>query len=167
VSTFNGDDGDDRIKGTDGPDALGGGNGDDAINARDKSADAVECGSGLDFALVDRRDTVRGCDLVLGGLLRVARVGKVALDGNVVALRLRCVATERCRGQAQLRHAGRKLGGKRFKLGRADAQTIRVKLNRRGRRYVAAGGKRMKLRIDARDQRGNGWRTTTPVKLKR
>jgi Ca2+-binding RTX toxin-like protein len=167
VSTFNGDDGNDRIKGTDGPDALGGGKGHDVINARDKSADAVECGSGLDFALVDRRDTVRACELVLGGLPRVARVGEVALDGNVVALRLRCVATERCRGNARLRHAGRKLGGKKFELGRGDAKTIRVKLNRRGRRYVAADGKRMKLQINARDKQGNGWRTTTPVKLKR
>lgn len=167
VSTLNGDDGNDRIKGTDGDDALGGGNGNDVINARDKSADAVECGSGIDFALVDDLDTVRGCDLVLGGELRVAHVGKAALAGNVVALRLRCVATERCKGKAVLRHAGRKLGAEKFKLAGGNTKKIRVKLNRHGRRYVAANGKRVKLRITAHDKQGNGWRTATATKLKR
>jgi hypothetical protein len=40
-----------------------------------------------------------------------------------------------------------------------------VKLNKRGLRYVDAGGTRMKLRIVAHDKQGNGWRTTTPINL--
>ena len=51
VSTLNGDDGNDRIRGTDGADAVAGGTGNDLIVARDKAADAVECGAGLDLGL--------------------------------------------------------------------------------------------------------------------
>ena len=71
ASTFNGDDGKDDIKGTDGPDSLSGGAGGDLIRSIDRAADSVECGSGFDLALVDRRDTVRGCNIVLGGALKV------------------------------------------------------------------------------------------------
>jgi len=168
TSTFNGDDGNDRIKGTDGGDLLSGGAGFDFIRARDKAADVVECGTGIDLALVDQRDTVRACEVVLGGLLRVAPVGKAKVVGNAVALKLRCVAGERCKGTVRLRRGGRTLGSKRFSLDGGDPKKVLVKLNRRGR-HVLAGGKiaRIKLRIDARDQQGNGWRSTARIKLKR
>jgi Ca2+-binding RTX toxin-like protein len=165
ASTFNGDDGNDRIKGTDGEDLLGGGKGHDFINAHDRAADTVECDAGIDLALVDRRDLVRGCELVIGGLPRVALKGKAELDGDVVAMRLRCVATERCKGKLRLRHAGKVLGSKKFNIAHGHSKTVRVKLNKRGLRYVDAGGTRMKLRIVAHDKQGNGWRTTTPINL--
>jgi Ca2+-binding RTX toxin-like protein len=163
-STFNGDDGNDRIKGTDGEDLLTGGNGHDLIRARDHAADTVECGTGIDLAFVDELDTVRGCDLVLGGALRVALVGKVAVAGDVAAMRLRCVATAKCKGKVKLRYHGRTLGVKKYKLLRGDLKTIRVKLNSHGRR-VAAKDVRIKVRIDAHDKQGNGWRTVARVKL--
>ncbi|HKH17248.1 MAG TPA: calcium-binding protein [Solirubrobacteraceae bacterium] len=168
VSTFNGDDGNDRIRGTDGEDRLAGGNGNDRIKALDKAADTVECDGGIDFALVDHRDTVRGCELVLGGRLKVALLGKAKLKGDAVALRLRCVATERCKGKVKLRRGGKTLGSKQFNIARGHSKAVKVKLNARGRR-LAAGGKdvRVKLRIDARDRQGNGWRTTAGVRLAR
>jgi Ca2+-binding RTX toxin-like protein len=166
ASTFNGDDGNDRIRGTDGEDLLGGGKGHDLIKSIDKAADTVECDAGIDVALVDRRDQVRGCELVLGGLPRVALVGKPELDGNRVALRLRCVASERCKGKVKLRRAGKLLGAKKFHIAHGDADTVRVKLNRRGGNLVANGSSvRVKLRIVAHDKHGNGWRTATRVKL--
>lgn len=165
ASTFNGDDGNDRIRGTDGEDLLGGGKGNDFINAHDKAADTVECDAGIDLALVDRRDTVRGCELVLGGLPHVVLKGKAVLDGNRVALRLRCVASAHCKGKVRLRKAGKPLGSKQFQLDGGNSKTIHVKLNRRGLRFVAANGTRMKLRIVARDKHGNGWRTAVPIKL--
>jgi Ca2+-binding RTX toxin-like protein len=166
ASTFNGDDGNDRIRGTDGEDLLGGGKGHDLIKSIDKAADTVECDAGIDVALVDRRDQVRGCELVLGGLPRVALVGKPELDGNRVALRLRCVASERCKGKVKLRRAGKLLGAKKFHIAHGDADTVRVKLNRRGGNLVANGSSvRVTLRIVAHDKHGNGWRTATRVKL--
>ena len=75
-STFNGQDGNDEIRGTDGEDLLSGGKGFDLIRANDKAADQVECDGGIDLARVDKRDTVRGCELVLGGRLRVTTAAK-------------------------------------------------------------------------------------------
>lgn len=43
ASTFNGDDGNDRIRGTGGEDVLSGGKGFDLINSIDKAADSVQC----------------------------------------------------------------------------------------------------------------------------
>jgi hypothetical protein len=48
-------------------------------------------------------------------------------------------------------------------------RTIRIKLNRRGLRLLARAprkGLSVKLRIDARDTKGNGWRTSDRIKLK-
>jgi Ca2+-binding RTX toxin-like protein len=70
-SSFDGQDGKDRITGTDGADELIGGPGRDVIRARDKSADLVDCGTGLDLAIVDRLDRVRQCNIVVGGRARV------------------------------------------------------------------------------------------------
>ena len=76
-SSFDGQGGQDRITGTDGVDALTGGPGRDIIRSRDRAADQVDCGTGLDLAIVDRRDHVRGCNIVIGSRLagRSARKG--------------------------------------------------------------------------------------------
>jgi Ca2+-binding RTX toxin-like protein len=74
AGNFNGQDGDDTITGTGSADVLTGGRGTDRIRARDRAADKVRCGRGVDVARVDRRDRVRGCDVVLkralAGLVR-------------------------------------------------------------------------------------------------
>jgi Ca2+-binding RTX toxin-like protein len=171
-STLNGDDGNDRITGTDGEDRLGGGKGSDLINARDKAEDTVDCGAGLDLALVDKRDFLRGCDLAIGGHLRVKRVGSKVLDmaGGGAAIKLRCVATKRCKGSVRVRKGGKALAAGSFRMQRGKAKTVRLKLNQRGRRLAAtapAKGVGAKLVIDAKDGNGNGWRTKSRVKLAR
>ena len=170
-STFNGDDGNDRITGTDGADRLFGGKGNDVIRSRDKRADQVNCGAGFDLARVDRRDHVRGCNIVIGGRQRVRLIGntaKVTLARAV--LRLRCVSTRRCRGTVRLLRGGRTLGTARFKATRRRVKVVRVRLNRRGRRLVARAptrGVRITAQINARDGAGNGWRTTKRIRLRR
>lgn len=170
VSTLNGDDDNDRITGTNAEDILSGGKGTDLINSVDRSADQVDCGGGIDFALVDRRDTVRGCELVIGGLLRVKASGAstTAIAGRA-PVELRCVASRKCRGSVKLIHRGKSLGSGKFRLKGRKAKTVDIKLNRRGK-LLAAGasrkGARVKLRIDARDSKGNGWRTTDAFRLK-
>jgi Ca2+-binding RTX toxin-like protein len=54
----------DRLTGGFDADRLYGGAGNDRLNALDGRADVVDCGPGSDTALVDRRDTVRGCEHV-------------------------------------------------------------------------------------------------------
>jgi Ca2+-binding RTX toxin-like protein len=167
-STFNGDDGNDAIRGTDGEDTLGGGKGSDLIKSIDKAADTVECGRGFDIALVDRRDTVRGCDIALGGRLKVRMVGKPRLDGDAVDVRLRCIANERCKSKVVLRHGGKTIGKQSVRIRDGKRKTVSVELNRRGLRALAGdsdGSLRIKVRVDTRDQDGNGWRTAKRATL--
>jgi Ca2+-binding RTX toxin-like protein len=171
VSTLNGDDGNDSIKGTDAEDLLSGGKGFDVIRSRDKAADQVEGNGGFDIAFVDKRDTVRGVEIVIGGKLRVRHLGGKAITvaGNVAAVRLRAVATRKVSGRVHLIRGGKSLGNAKYKVTR-KAKTVRIKLNRRGLRLVARAprkGLSVKLRIDARDANGNGWRTSDSMKLKR
>jgi Ca2+-binding RTX toxin-like protein len=170
VSTLNGEDGRDEIKGTDGKDRLNGGKGFDVIRSRDKVEDLVDCGRGFDIAFVDKRDFVRGCEVVLGGRQRVRLARKTMnMAGGAIALPLRCVVAQRCKGTALLRLKGKSLGKARFNISRKKAKTIRLKLNRRGLRLVAgapAKGLRAQLRLKARDSRGNGWETRPMIRVK-
>jgi hypothetical protein len=91
------------------------------------------------------------------------------MAGGAIALPLRCVVAQRCKGTALLRLKGKSLGSARFNISRKKAKTIRLKLNRRGRRLVAgapAKGLRAQLRIKARDSRGNGWETRPMIRVK-
>jgi Ca2+-binding RTX toxin-like protein len=170
VSELNGDDGNDSIRGTDAADRLNGGAGRDLLVSRDKAQDLVDCGTGFDLALVDKRDFVRGCNIVLGGARRVSvPAGAIVAERGVAALRLKCVGTRRCTGTVRLRSGGRTLATKRFAITRRS-KTVRLKLNRRGRRLVAgapARGRAVSVQIDARDADGNGWRTAARRRLKR
>lgn len=49
-----------------GRDRIFGGSGPDRINARDKDRDVVRCGPGRDRVTTDRRDVVRGCEVIDG-----------------------------------------------------------------------------------------------------
>ena len=170
-STLNGDDGNDSIKGTDGEDLLSGGKGFDLIRSRDNAADQVEGNGGFDVAFVDKRDTVRGVEIVLGGNLRVRHLGGKAITvaGNVAVVRLQGVGTKLTTGRVHLLRGGKSLGTAKYKVTRKP-KTVRIKLNKRGLRLIARAprkGLSVKLRIDARDTNGNGWRTTDSIKLKR
>ena len=57
--------GNDRLVGGSGRDVLLGGSGNDTIEARDKTRDTIDCGTGRDIVIADRIDTVaRNCDVV-------------------------------------------------------------------------------------------------------
>ena len=170
-STFNGDDGNDRITGTDGADRLFGGNGNDVIRSRDKRADRVNCGAGFDLARVDRRDHVSGCNIVIGGRQRVRLIGNTAqVTLGRAVLRLRCVATRRCRGTVRLLRRGRTLGHRPLH-GHAPAREDGAReAQREGpapRRPRPAEGREDQAQINARDGAGNGWRTTKRIRLRR
>jgi Ca2+-binding RTX toxin-like protein len=163
---FNGDDGNDAIEGTDSPDRINGGKGHDLVVSRDKAEDLVDCGPGIDLARVDRRDFLRNCNLIIGGHLRVrVETKKVAVAGGVAALPLKCAGTKTCKGTARLRAGGKTLASAKFDI-KQRTKTVRMELNRKGRR-LAAGGETVSVQIEAKDNRGNGWRTTSKVKLTR
>ena len=109
-TVLNAGDGNDRVRGTDAVDAIGLGKGNDIANTIDRFTDTLSCDKGIDLAFVDRRDFLRRCELVIGGRRRVAIKGKPQLDGNHVALRLKCVGTEKCKSVVTLKRNGKVLG---------------------------------------------------------
>ena len=165
ISTvMNAGDGNDRVRGTDAVDAISLGRGNDIARTIDKAEDTLSCGRGIDLAFVDRRDVLRGCELVLGGLRRVAIKGKPQLDGNRVALRLKCVGTEKCKSIVKLKRNGRVLGRGKVTMKRGKTRSVSVALNKRGRR-VLSDGARVRVEVQSKDKRGNGWRSGKTVRL--
>ena len=94
---------------------------------------------------------------MIGGLLRVKASGKSATAaGGEAAVDLRCVLSRKCNGKVKLLHGGKSLGGAKFRLTGRQAKTVRIKLNRRGKRLAAGAsrkGARVKLRIIAATRR--------------
>ncbi|HEX5619165.1 MAG TPA: hypothetical protein VFX51_12130 [Solirubrobacteraceae bacterium] len=165
---LNGEGDDDRIRGTDSEDRINAGKGHDIVNSIDRAEDLLDCGSGLDLAFVDRRDFVRNCNIVIGGLLRVKAPKRAVLsDDGVATLRLKCVGTKKCKGVARLRSGGKTLGSARFNI-KSGKKTVHLKLNGKGKRLMANASKRhaVKLQIDAKDSNGNGWRSTSRLTLR-
>ena len=154
---LNGEDGNDEIRGTDAEDRINAGKGFDIVNSRDQAEDLLDCGTGLDLAVVDRRDFLRNCNIVLGGLLRVQVPHKVLHAANgEAALRLKCAGTKRCKGVAKLRSGGKTLATAHFNI-KKGAKTVHLDLNRKGQRLMAsapAKGRSMKLQIDAQGREG-------------
>jgi Ca2+-binding RTX toxin-like protein len=165
---LNGEGDDDQIRGTDAEDRINAGKGLDIVNSIDRAEDLLDCGPGLDFAFVDRRDFLRNCNIVIGGLLRVKAPKSAVVDDNgVAAVRLKCAGTKKCKGVAKLRSGGKTLGSARFNI-KSGKQTVDLKLNRKGKRLMAksASKHRVKLQIDAKDSNGNGWRSTSRLTLR-
>jgi dipeptidyl aminopeptidase/acylaminoacyl peptidase len=62
--SIDGGSGNDRLFGGPGIDTINGDSGADLIDARDTSRDIINCGAGIDIALVDSHDRVRNCERV-------------------------------------------------------------------------------------------------------
>jgi Ca2+-binding RTX toxin-like protein len=167
AAEFNGGDGNDAIRGTDAEDRLNGDKGHDVINSRDKAEDLVDCGPGLDLARVDKRDFLRNCNLVLGGHLKVrVAAKKVDVANGIAALPLKCAGTKACKGTLRLRHDGNTLASGKFKINNRS-KVVRLDLNRKGLRLLAGGDRSVRVQIDAKDKKGNGWRATQKLTLTR
>jgi hypothetical protein len=106
-----------------------------------------------------------GVELVLGGFRRVAIKGKPQLDGNRVALRLKCVAAEKCKSVVKLKRNGKVLGRAKVTIKRNKTRSVRVALNKRGRK-VLHDGSRVKVEVLSKDKKGNGWRSSKTVRLR-
>ncbi len=164
-TTLNAGDGNDRVRGTDAADAISLGKGNDIANTIDRATDRLSCDQGIDIAFVDRRDFLRRCELAIGGLRRVAIKGKPQLDGNRVAMRLKCVATETCKSVVTLKRNGKVVGRGKATIKRNKTRSVRVALNKRGRR-VLRDGSRVKVEVRSKDKQGNGWRSTKTVRVR-
>ena len=163
---FNGGDGNDLVEGTDSPDRLNGDKGHDVILAKDKAEDLLDCGPGLDLARVDKRDFLRNCNIIVGGHQKVrVDAKKLAVANGLVAMPLECAGTKKCKGVVKVRSGGKTLASGKFNI-KKRSKTVHLKLNDKGRR-LSALGKSVSVHIDAKDTKGNGWRTTQKLKLTR
>ena len=125
----------------------------------------MSCDQGIDLALVDRRDFLRQCELVIGGLPRVAIKGKPQLDGDRVALRLKCVATAEVQERRQAQAQGQ---AARPRQGHAQARQERSRWTSRSTGAAAASSPTAtasRCRSSRKDKRGNGWRSAKTVRL--
>jgi Ca2+-binding RTX toxin-like protein len=164
TTVLNAGDGNDRVRGTDAVDAISLGKGNDVARTVDKAEDTLSCDQGFDVAFVDRRDFLRRCEVVIGGFRRVAVKGKPQLDGNRVALRLKCIATEKCKSVVKLKRNGKVLGRAKVTIKRNKTRSIKVALNKRGRK-VLHDGSRVTVEVQSKDKLGNGWRSAKTVRL--
>jgi hypothetical protein len=60
--TIDGNGGNDNLTGGAGRDTIDGGDDNDTINARDREADTIDCGDGVDTAVLDWNDATTGCE---------------------------------------------------------------------------------------------------------
>jgi Ca2+-binding RTX toxin-like protein len=163
---FNGGEGNDLVEGTDSPDRLNGDAGHDVINSRDKAEDLLDCGTGFDLAKVDKRDFLRNCNIIIGHRLKVrVDAKKLAVVNGRAVMPLECAGTKKCKGVVKVRSGGKTLAGGKFNI-KKRSKTVRLKLTDKGRR-LSALGKSVTVHIDAKDTKGNGWRTTQKLKLTR
>jgi RTX calcium-binding nonapeptide repeat (4 copies) len=127
-----------------------GGSGDDRVEARNRTADRVEGGSGTDSAVVDRKDTVvdvESVDRSARSVAKVERKIKLAIrNGKLIAtLTVSCPAgaESQCVGVLRLNggKAGRvELASKRYRIDPGETAKVKVKLSRKAK-TLAKGGK--------------------------
>jgi Ca2+-binding RTX toxin-like protein len=146
--------GNDVIVGGPGRDVLSGGDGDDAIEAQGGNVDQIDCGAGADSATLDLptgqppvADAQTGCELLGAGAgtfakpvltLKTARIAAATFRRTgAIRLTVRCAAACAIKGQAVL-----KTPSLRALLGRGVVGA--------GKLSIAAGARRLTLRIAAR-----------------
>ena len=79
-------------------------------------------------------------------------------------MRLKCVGTQKCKSVVKLKRNGKVLGREKVTLKSGKTRSIVVALNKRGRR-VLSDGDRVKVQVQSKDKRGNGWRSAKTVRL--
>ena len=110
-------------------------------------------------------------DPVTGDLKRLRVVGKIKAKGRKLKLRVRCPkSARRCPGTGLKVRKGKKtIGhGRGFRVGKGKTKTVKLKLNRRGRRLLRRNGRNLKrFRTRVTIKSGNLTRRTVVRTLKR
>jgi Ca2+-binding RTX toxin-like protein len=133
-----GGDGNDRILGGKGVDSFDGGPGDDIIQALDGAQETVACGDGEDGVVTDRKDVRSGCDYIKYRPLAASATALHVSNGAVRApVRCSPATAQGCRGRLALKAGRTTLGSLTYRLNSGRRWVAKVKLSKRGRKYVA------------------------------
>ena len=163
---FNGGDDNDVVEGTDSPDRLNGDKGHDVILAKDKAEDLLDCGPGLDLARVDKRDFLPALQHHHRRSPEGARRREEARGRQRTRERCRWSAPAPRSARASSRSAPAADARQRQVQHQAAVQDRAPEAERQGP-PLSALGKSVSVHIDAKDTKGNGWRTTQKLKLTR
>jgi Ca2+-binding RTX toxin-like protein len=167
VNALTGGAGNDRILGGDSADALDGGAGDDILQSLDGQKDTVACGDGEDGVVSDRRDVRSDCDYIKYRPLAASSTALHVSKGTVRApVRCSPATAEGCRGRLSLKAGRTTLGTLTYKLVSGRRWVAKVKLSRKGRRYVAK--RRVttaSLVVRDVDATGDAVRTTQTIRI--
>jgi Ca2+-binding RTX toxin-like protein len=149
------------------------GSGNDKINSADGLTGKVSCGRGTDTVdAFDTKDTISSdCEnrLVALSSCSISRSAKASRKG-VLSLKVNCGAATG-KGTVTVRGSGARLGKKSFKPRVGKSKTVKVKLNKKGRRALKKH-KRMRLRVtvsairSGKIKTGNGTRRTITIGAK-
>lgn len=130
--------GNDRLLGGKGADAFDGGPGDDIIQSLDGEKETVACGDGEDGTVSDRSDARTDCDYIKYRPLAATATALHVSNGTVRApVRCSPATAEGCRGRISLKAGSLTLGTLTYRLASGRRWVAKVKLNRKGSRYVA------------------------------
>ena len=159
--------GNDRILGGNGVDGLDGGPGDDILQSLDGSKENVTCGDGEDGVVSDRADVRTACDYIKYRPLAASATALHVSKGTVRApVRCSPATAEGCRGRISLKAGRTTLGTLTYKLTSGRRWVAKVKLSRKGKRYV---GKRRvttaSLVVRDVDATGDANRTTQTIRI--
>jgi Ca2+-binding RTX toxin-like protein len=164
-----GAEGNDRILGGKGADALFGNHGDDIIQSLDGAQDQVQCGDGEDGVVSDRNDVRTDCDYIKYRPLAASATALHVSNGAVRApVRCSPATAEGCRGRISLKAGRTTLGTLTYRLTSGRRWVAKVKLSRKGRRYVVK--RRLttaSLVVRDVDATGDAVRTTQTVRVAR
>jgi Ca2+-binding RTX toxin-like protein len=161
--------GNDRLLGGQGVDAFDGGPGDDIIQSLDGQTETVTCGDGEDGVVSDRDDVRTDCDYIKYRPLAASSTALHVSKGTVRApVRCSPATAEGCRGRLSLKAGRTTLGTLTYRLTSGRRWVAKVKLNRRGRRYVAKRRiTKASLVVRDVDATGDANRTTQTIRIGR
>jgi Ca2+-binding RTX toxin-like protein len=169
VNALSGGGGNDRILGGKGVDAMDGGPGDDILQSLDGEKETVTCGDGEDGVVSDRADVRTDCDYIKYRPL-AASATALHVTGGAVRAPVRCspATADGCRGRITLKAGRSTLGTLTYKLTSGRRWVAKIKLSRKGKRYVAK--RRVttaSLVVRDVDATGNAIRTTQTIRIGR
>lgn len=147
IENIDGSDGSDVITGDAARNVLNGEGGDDTIISRDRAADLVQCGTGLDRVTADGFDTIdqtaSKCETVGLGSLKgfgpAVSLGLASHATRAVAARVACPSTAigLCQGTVNLSAGGHRVGSWSFVLLPGQSAQHAVALSATARRALA------------------------------
>jgi len=161
------DDGNDVVRGLGGSDSIFAGDDDDLVDGG-AAADELDCGGGVDTALIDPDDELFGVNCERTGAR--SSLDTVLVDSKGVAkVPVSCPAAEAatCEGKVKLLLNGKSIGKGKFKVPVGKTKKAKVKLSKKGKKTLKQNGGTVLAQASVETKLGGGTSTTEDAVLLR